>query len=168
MRVSSARMWKLWREGAMTGSIAGEHSWVYVWGKEAKHDRFFGSLAMRAFRRGHLLCHPAQWYEAGYLRNRALDLVELHARNVDHNYRGQPGLTTSDPSKVVGFSSFAAALLLLAQLKTNFGLTNRRRKSDAPSAFAGAVTDARAPMRVIGRCPWRTSRRWPSSVNLSV
>ena len=98
----------------MTGSIAGEHSWVYIRHKEAKHDRFSGSLAMRAFRRGHLLYHPAQWYEAGYLRNRALDLVELRARNVGHNYRGQPGLTTSDPSKVVGFSSFAAALFLFA------------------------------------------------------
>ncbi len=84
--------------------------------KEAKHDRFSGSLAMRNFRRGHLLYHPAQWYEAGYLRNRALDIVELRARDVGHNYRGQPGLTTSDPSKVVGFSSFAAALLLFAQL----------------------------------------------------
>ena len=84
----SARMWKLWRAGAMTGSIAWDHSWAYIWDKEAKHDRFFGSLAMRAFRRGHLLYHPAQWYEAGYLRNRALDLVELRARNVGHNYRG--------------------------------------------------------------------------------
>jgi len=128
----------------MTESIAGEHSWVYIWDKETKHDRSSGSLAMRFFRRGYLLYHPAQWYEAGFLRNRALDLVELRARNIGHNSRGQPGLTTSDPSKVVGFSSFAAALLLLAQLKTNFGLTNRRRKSDAPSAFAGAVTDARA------------------------
>jgi hypothetical protein len=109
----------------MTGSIAGEHSWVYIWDKETKHDRVSGSLAKRAFRRGHLPYHPAQWYEAGYLRNRALDLVELRARNVGHNYRGQPGLTTSDPSKVVGFSSFAAALLLFAQLKTNFGLTGR-------------------------------------------
>jgi hypothetical protein len=107
-------MWKLWRAGAMTGSIAGEQSWVYIWHKEAKHDRFSGSLAMRAFRRGHLLYPPAPWYEAGYLRNRALDLVELRARDVGHNYRGQPNLTTSDPSKVVGFSSFAAALLLFA------------------------------------------------------
>ena len=98
----------------MTGSIAGEHSWVYIWHKEAKHDHFSGSLAMRAFRRGHLLYHPAQWYEAGYLRNRTLDLVELRARNVSHNYRGQPGVTTSDPSNVVGFSSFAAALFLFA------------------------------------------------------
>jgi hypothetical protein len=105
----------------MTGSIAGEHSWAYIWDKEAKHDRFFGSLAMRAFRRGYLLYHPAQWYEAGYLRNRALDLVELRGRNVGRNYRGQSGLTTTDPSKVVGFSSFAAALLLRAQLKANFG-----------------------------------------------
>ena len=86
---------------------------------------------MRAFRRGHLLYHSAQWYEAGYLRNRALDLVELRTCNVGHNYRGQPGLTTSDPSKLVGFSSFAAALLLFAQLKTNFGLTGR--PSPAPS-----------------------------------
>ena len=98
----------------MTGSIAGEHSWVYIWHKEAKHDHFSGSLAMRAFRRGHLLYHPAPWYEAGHLRNRALDLVELRARNVSHNYRGQPGVTTSDPSNVVGFSSFAAALFLFA------------------------------------------------------
>jgi hypothetical protein len=109
----------------MTGSIAGEHSWVYIWEKEAQHDRFSGSLAMRAFGRGHLLYHPAQWYEAGYLRNRALGLVELRARNVSHNSRGQPGLATSDPSKLVGSSSFAAALLLFAQLKTNFGLTGR-------------------------------------------
>ena len=109
----------------MTGSIAGEHSWVYIWDKETKHDHFSGSLAMRAFRRGHLLYHPSPWYEARYLRTRALDHVELHARNVGHNYRGQPGLTTSDPSKLVGFSSFAAALLLFAQLKTNFGLTGR-------------------------------------------
>src|SRR3984893_16631483 len=105
----------------VTGNIAGEHSWAYIWDKEAKHDRFFGSLAMRAFRHGHLLYHPAQWYEAGHLRNRALDLVELRARNVGYNYRGQPGLTTTDQSKVVGFSSFAAALLHLAQLKANFG-----------------------------------------------
>ena len=112
----------------MTGSIAGEHSWAYIWDKEAKHDRFFGSLAMRAFRRGHLLYHPAQWYEAGYLRNRALGLVELRARNVGHNYRGQPGHTTSDPSKLVGFSSFAAPLLLFAQLRTNFGRTGRHRR----------------------------------------
>ena len=105
----------------MTGSIARDPSWVYIWDKERKHDRFSGSLAMRAFRRGHLLYHPAQWHEARYLRNRALDLVELRARNVGHNCRGQPGLTTSDPSNVVGFSSFAAALLLFAQLKTNFG-----------------------------------------------
>jgi hypothetical protein len=109
----------------MTGSIAGEHSWVYIWDKETKHDHFSGSLAMRAFRRGHLLYHPSPGYEARYLRTRALDHVELHARNVGHNYRGQPGLTTSDPSKLVGFSSFAAALLLFAQLKTNFGLTGR-------------------------------------------
>ena len=79
---------------------------------------------MRAFRRGYLLYHPAQWYEAGYLRNRALDLVELRARNVGHNYRGQRGLIT-DPSKVVGFSSFAAAFLLVAQLKANFRPTGR-------------------------------------------
>jgi hypothetical protein len=39
----------------MIGSIAVEHFWAYIWDKEAKHDRFFGSLAMRAFRRGHLL-----------------------------------------------------------------------------------------------------------------
>jgi hypothetical protein len=84
-------------------------------------------LAMRAFRRGHLLYHPSPWYEAGYLRNRAMDLVELHARNVDHNYRGRPGLTTSDPSQLVGFSSFAAALLLCAQLTTD--LTNWPRIS---------------------------------------
>jgi hypothetical protein len=76
---------------------------------------------MCAFHRGHLLYHPAQWYEARYLRNRALDLVELRSRNVGYNYRGQPGLTTTDQSKVVGFSSFAAALLHLAQLKANFG-----------------------------------------------
>jgi hypothetical protein len=90
------------RAGAMTGSIAGEHSWVYIWGKETKHDHFFGSLAKRAFRLGHLLYHPSPWYEAGYLRNRALDFVELHTRNVGHNHRGQPGLATSDPSKLVG------------------------------------------------------------------
>ena len=88
-----------------------------IFGQGDKHDRFSGSLAMRAFRRGHLLYHPTHWYEAGYLRIRALDFVELRARNVGHNYRGQPGLTTSDPSKLVGFSSFAAALLLFAQLK---------------------------------------------------
>ena len=105
----------------MTGSIATEHAKVYIWGKETKHDHFSGSLVMRAFRRGHLLYHPSPWYEAGYLRSRALDLVELHARNVGHNYRGKLGLTASDPSKLVGFKSFAAALLLLAQLTTNFG-----------------------------------------------
>jgi hypothetical protein len=43
------------RAGAMTGSIAGDTSWVYIWDKEAKHDRFSGTLAVRAFRRGHLL-----------------------------------------------------------------------------------------------------------------
>jgi hypothetical protein len=96
---------------------------------------------MRAFRRGHLLYHPTHWYEAGYLRIRALDFVELRARNVGHNYRGQPGLTTSDPSKVVGFSSFAAALLLLAQLKANFGgeskaslRLNRQRRAAPPAS----------------------------------
>jgi hypothetical protein len=114
----------------MTGSIAGEHSWAYIWDKETKHDHFSGSLAMRAFRRGHLLYHPSPWYEARYLRTRALDHVELHARNVGHNYRGQPGLTTSDPSTLVGFSSFAAALLLLAQLKANFGSTGLRSYED--------------------------------------
>jgi hypothetical protein len=36
----------------MIGSIAGEHSWAYIWDKGAKHDRFFGSLTRRAFRRG--------------------------------------------------------------------------------------------------------------------
>jgi hypothetical protein len=130
----------------MTGSIAGEHSWVYIWDKETKHDHFSGSLAMRAFRRGHLLYHPAQWYEAGYLRNRALDLVELRARNVGHNYRGQPGLATSDPSKLVGFSSFTAALLLFAQLTTNFGLIGHASSAsrtisnlgrDDPAQFRG-------------------------------
>jgi hypothetical protein len=126
----------------MTGSIAGEHSWAYIWDKEAKHDRFFGSLAMRAFRRGHLLYHPAQWYEAGYLRNRALDLVELRARNVGHNYRGQSGLATTDPSKVVGFSSFAAALLLLAQLKANFGGEQGQSALESTSAATAAFKHA--------------------------
>src|ERR1700730_10081859 len=111
----------------MTGSIAGDTSWVYIWDKEAKHDRFSGTLAVRAFRRGHLLYHPAQWYAAGYLRNRALDLVELRARIVGHNCRGQPGPTRSDPSKLVGFASFAAPLLLFAQLRvcpmTSCGIT---------------------------------------------
>jgi hypothetical protein len=129
----------------MIGSIAGERSWAYIWDKEAKHDCFFGSLAMRAFRRGHLLYHPAQGYEAGYLRNHALDLVELHSRNVGYNYRGQPGLTTTDQSKVVEFSSFPPALLHLAQVKANFGgeskaslRLNRQRRVDA-----GIVTGER-------------------------
>ncbi len=108
---------------------------------------------MRAFRRGHLLYHPAQWYEAGYLRYRALDLVELRARNVGHNYRGQPGLTTSDPSNVVGFSSFAAALLLFTQLKTNFGLTGRA--SPAPRTIPNLGRDdpvqTRGPRQGTGR-----------------
>ena len=105
---------------------------------------------MRAFRRGHLLYHPSPWYEAGYLRNRALDLVELHARNVGHNYRGQPGLTTSDPSKLVGFKSFAAALLLFAQLTSNFGLPGRAPRTipklgrDDPAHF-----EARGRTRAI-------------------
>src|ERR1700732_2681767 len=65
-------MSKLWRARAMTGSIAGEHSWVYIWDKETKHDHFSGSLAMRAVRRGHLLYHPSPWYEARYLHGIAL------------------------------------------------------------------------------------------------
>src|SRR6202047_3418873 len=57
------------------------------------------------------------------------------------------------------------------------GRQNRRRKSDVLSAFADAVTHARAPHRdctdaghdlALGQMPWRTSRRRPSSVNLSV
>src|SRR5262249_31217153 len=56
------------------------------------------------------------------------------------------------------------------------GRQNRRRKADALGTFAAAVTHARAahaiaPMPVMisrsGRCPWRTSRRRPSSVNSS-
>jgi hypothetical protein len=152
----SARMWKLWRAGAVTESIAWEHSGGYIWGKEAKHDRFSGSLALRAVRRGHLLYHPSPWYEAGYLRNRALDLVGLHARNVGHNYRGQPDLTTSDPSKLVGFSPFAAALLVIAQLTTNFGLPGRA--SPVPRLFriwAGTTRsrlEARDRERAISSC----------------
>jgi len=141
------------RAGAMTGGIAGEHSWVYISDKVTQHDRSSGSLAKHAFRLGHLLYHPAQGYVAGYLRNRALDLVELHARNVGHNSRGQPGLTTSDSSKLVGFKSFAAALLLRAQLKTNLvppvfrargeaSSTRRRRREKGRSALelTGAAT----------------------------
>jgi hypothetical protein len=153
----SARMWKLWREGAMTGSIAGEHARVYIWDKEAKHDRPSGSLAMRAFRRGHLLYHPAPWHEAGYLRNRALDLVELHARSIGHNYRGQPGLTSRDPSNVVGFSSFAAALLLFAQLKTDVGLTGRASPAPRTSRIwaGGDPVQTRGPR---GNGPSRPAR----------
>lgn len=140
----------------MTGSIAGEHSWVYIWDKETKHDHFSDSLAMRAFRPGHLLYHPSQWHEAGYLWNRALDLVELHARGVGHNYRGQPGRTTSDPSKLVGFSSFAAALLVFAQLKTHSRLPGR--VSPAPRTIPNLGRDdpahfeARDMERAIASC----------------
>jgi hypothetical protein len=87
---------------AMTGGIAGDCFWVYVWSKETKHDRSCGALSLRSFLRGHLLYPPNQWYEAGILRNLALDFVGLRARNVGHNSRGQPGCTTSDPSKLVG------------------------------------------------------------------
>jgi hypothetical protein len=107
------------------GSIAGDYSWAYVQSKEIKHDRSSRALSWRSFRRGHLLYCPGQRYEAGFLRNRALDLVGLCVCNVGHNSRGQPGRAASDPSKMVGPLSFAAALLRFAQLKTSFGLTSR-------------------------------------------
>jgi hypothetical protein len=83
-----------------------------------------------------------------------LDLVELRSRNVGYNYRGQPGLTTTDQSKVVGFSSFAAALLHLAQLKANFGgeskaslRLNRQRR--APPRRQPAALPARSRRKTL-------------------
>jgi hypothetical protein len=61
--------------------------------REPKDDGvFLGSLALRSLRRGHLLYHPAQWHEPGYLRNRALDLVERRVGSVGHYSHGHPNL----------------------------------------------------------------------------
>jgi hypothetical protein len=135
------------RAGATTGSIAGNPSWVYIWDKETRHDRFSGSLAVRAFRRGNLLYHPAQRYAAGYLRNRALDLVELRARIVGNNCRGQPCLTTSDPSNVVGFSFFTAALLLFAQLR--ICATKNQFRTDRPRISTPSYDPDFGPSRPV-------------------
>jgi hypothetical protein len=78
-----------------------------------------------------------------------LDLVELRSRNVGYNYRGQPGLTTNDPSKVVGFSSFAAALLFLGQLKANF-------RTDWPGPTSSPATWNRPSRSACIQCPGRS------------
>src|SRR5664279_939843 len=69
--------------------------------RESKDDGvFLGSLALRSLRRGHLLYHPAQWHEPGYLRNRALDLVERRVGSVGHYSHGHPNLASRNPSRV--------------------------------------------------------------------
>jgi hypothetical protein len=89
----------------------GDFFWDYicdlcgVWEKGVKDDGvFFGSLALRSLRRGHLLFHPAQWHEPGYLRNLALDLVERRVGSVGGNSHGHPNLASRDPSTVQIFT----------------------------------------------------------------